>query len=312
MAAWASKATVFYLHAFYFDFFFFFGFLGGAEISQQIFLQYLLKKRKKPLDSFHSCFPIGCLILTEEKMISIENHDHDELFQFLGVLPQQQNMALQSGLLTLQMPKTEPTQLKTSRKRKSCQDQESPEEYLKKIIHRDVERQRRKEMATLHSSLRSLVPYEFVQKRSLSVTRKEKRSISDDMHGAVNYIKHLRGKVDELMKKRDELQKLMKCGCGSNCSSNGSCFSVNYEKTSVTVQSSITGMQVIIRTGLLKGLLLSKVFRVLNGEGMAVVSCTSTRATDGQIHAIECEIDAGKSPDQINLQKRLEDLVSEL
>lgn len=125
----------------------------------KFFLQDLAGE-KKALDPLHSLFPIECLIF--DKMISIEN-DLDDIFEFLGVLPQQQNMAMQSGLLTQQMPKTEPTKPKFSRKRKSCQDNGSPEECKKKIIHRDVERQRRKEMARLHSSLRSLVPYQFVQ-----------------------------------------------------------------------------------------------------------------------------------------------------
>ncbi|KAG5600491.1 hypothetical protein H5410_031861 [Solanum commersonii] len=59
---------------------------------------------------------------------------------------------------------------------------------LKKIMHRDLERQRRQGMSALHSSLTSLLSIHFV---------KGKRSVSDHMHEAVKYIKELQEDMNE-------------------------------------------------------------------------------------------------------------------
>lgn len=109
------------------------------------------------------------------------------------------------------------------------------------------------------------------------------------MHGTVNYIKHMNRKVDDLMNKRNELQKLMNLGCSAN-SCNGSDFSFDRHKTCVTVHNSTTGMQVILKTSSTKGYPLSKFLRALNGEGMAVINGISTRVNEGVIHVIESEV----------------------
>ncbi|PIN04874.1 hypothetical protein CDL12_22584 [Handroanthus impetiginosus] len=44
-------------------------------------------------------------------------------------------------------------------------DDQNSDSNLRKIVHRDIQRQRRKEMGTLYTPLRSLLPHEYVTYR---------------------------------------------------------------------------------------------------------------------------------------------------
>ncbi|XP_022732762.1 transcription factor bHLH36-like isoform X2 [Durio zibethinus] len=134
----------------------------------------------------------------------------------------------------------------------------------KKIIHRDIERQRRQEMATLYATLRSLLPSEYL---------KGKRSISDHMNEAVNYIKHLQKKILELSDKRDELKKSFHSYVSSSVPESLQ----NSSEDTVMVRPCLAGVEVVISTCLRQGLQLSSVLEVIVAEGLSVVTCISTK-----------------------------------
>ncbi|CAI8604581.1 unnamed protein product [Vicia faba] len=144
----------------------------------------------------------------------------------------------------------------------------------KKMIHKEVEKQRRQEMATLHDSLRSLLPLEFI---------KGKRSISDQMNTGVNYINHLKKNIKELTEKRDELKKLYNL---SSLKSHASCsFSIHKNNTTV-------GIEITTRE---EGVPLSKLLEQLQKEGLDVVSCFSTQVNGRLLHSMQCEVIDSKS-----------------
>ncbi|XP_022734970.1 transcription factor bHLH126-like [Durio zibethinus] len=175
----------------------------------------------------------------------------------------------------------------------------SNDDDKKKLMHRDIERQRRQEMATLYASLRTLLPLEYI---------KGKRAISDHMHGAVSYIKDLQNRIDELNAKRDELKKLSSSsGFDQGTSSNDSCPS------SAVVRQSFDGVEVLIRTGLgAQALTLSRVLELLLEEGLDVVSCISTRIDGGLIHTIQSEVSDLTCVDVPGLERKLNEEISSL
>lgn len=166
----------------------------------------------------------------------------------------------------------------------------------RKKKHREVERQRRQEMASLCASLRSKLPLEFI---------KGKRSTSDHMNEAVNYIKHLQAKIGELGFKRDELKSIHSLAAlGSPCS-NSSCL------TTFTVNSCCEIVEIVISQSIReKDFLLSTVLDLLLQQGLDVVSCFSSQAYDKIVHTIRCELAYGNgSFDLTHLKGELKELL---
>ncbi|MCE3216029.1 hypothetical protein HAX54_004497 [Datura stramonium] len=162
---------------------------------------------------------------------------------------------------------------------------------LKKAVHRNIERHRRKEMANLVTSLRSLIPIEFI---------KGKRSASDHMQVAVNYIKHLQKNIQELDNTRKNIKNItILDDQNNNC---------------VTVNKCEDGMEILINVNNShKGEIfsLSKVLRWLLHEGLNVVSCVNSNQDEWTLIRIQCQVsDISTGLTAIGLQKKLTDVIN--
>ncbi|XP_030533007.1 transcription factor bHLH36-like [Rhodamnia argentea] len=166
----------------------------------------------------------------------------------------------------------------------------------RKKKHREIERQRRQEMASLCTSLRSKLPLESI---------KGKRSMSDHMNEAVNYIKHLQAKIGELSVKRDDLKSIHSLTALGSPSSDLSC------STTFKVNLSTESMEIVISRSIgEKDLLLSTVLELLLQQGIDVVSCFSSRVNDRVGHTIHCELaDGDGSFDLTELEGELKGLL---
>lgn len=168
----------------------------------------------------------------------------------------------------------------------------------KKIVRRDVEKKRRQQMAILNASLRSELPLEMIQ---------GKRSVSDHINEAVNYIKHLNNKIEELSIKRNKLKRL----------SDLSVLSLENESSDrnlldrVILYPSWGAVEIIVISNVEEeALLLSKVLDILLEEGFSVVSCVSTKANERQIYTIQSEVNDSGCLDLPGLKRKLNDLIS--
>ncbi|PWA34988.1 achaete-scute transcription factor-related protein [Artemisia annua] len=145
------------------------------------------------------------------------------------------------------------------------------EQAQRKMLHREIERQRRQDMAKLHASLREILPIEFV---------KGNRSISDHMHQAVYYIKQTEENVKRLGMRRDQLK--------NSLDTEGSLM--NHLLNTVSVNYSNGGVEILINSCTIEeGFHLSRVVKALVDESLNVTSCTSTKVNDRFLHSIQSE-----------------------
>ncbi|KAK6275634.1 hypothetical protein POUND7_005343 [Theobroma cacao] len=171
----------------------------------------------------------------------------------------------------------------------------------KKIMRKEIERQRRQQMAKLYGKLRSLLPLESIQ---------GKRAVSDHMNEAVNYIKYLKKKIQELSVKRDKLKKLSNLSAfdqGSASSSDNSSL-INC----VAVHPYRGGVEIVINSGFGdESWHLSAMIQAIRAEELDVVHCISSQTNEGFLHTIQSEVsDPAHRLDLPGLQSKLNDLIS--
>ncbi|KVI10058.1 transcription factor bHLH36-like [Cynara cardunculus var. scolymus] len=255
-------------------------------------------------------------------MFSSFEHSREVSFQIPSTTQQQQDHhnRLTSVTALRRLPtgpfddhKLVPSQQKPGRKR-SCNNLQQQDHHLvvdcddenekkkKRLEHREIERRRRQEMANLCSSLRSLLPLDFIKGR---------RSTSEHMNQVVNYIKHLEENIKGLETTRDELKKT----CPHVTDSSSVLPNKNIENetsgrhgpNTVTVGCSHGGVEILIKS--CTGFPISRVVKALVQEGLNVISCNSTKVNERFIHSIHSEVSDEICIQVSILQKKLVELV---
>ncbi|XP_057476763.1 transcription factor bHLH36-like [Actinidia eriantha] len=161
----------------------------------------------------------------------------------------------------------------------ACSDPSANDNVNKKIVHRETERQRRKQQATLFASLRSLLPIEYI---------KGKRSITDQISEAARYIKHLNKNIKEMNAKREKLKRLSSSSSVNNNIGNSKTCSKKY---CFTISQSMGQVEVTFSSGFdNENLQLSRVLELVIEEGLDVVSCVSTKVDGSLLHAIQSKV----------------------
>ncbi|CAH1438935.1 unnamed protein product [Lactuca virosa] len=192
-----------------------------------------------------------------------------------------------------QSPSSKPNSVTTDGGEGDCKD----EHTQRKLVHREIERQRRQDMAKLYASLRGLLPLEFV---------KGKRSTSDHMHQAVNYIKHMQESIKVLSVKRDRLKKDVETSVpGPMMNSNEKNVTHPFRNT-VSISSCKGGIQILINSGSTEGgVPLSAVLKAITEEGLNIITCTSTKVNERLLLSIQSEANDQVLTDLSMLQQRL-------
>ncbi|XP_059315586.1 transcription factor bHLH126-like [Lycium ferocissimum] len=196
--------------------------------------------------------------------------------------------------------RSDEVQMKDQNKRR-MQPIQSPSldqnKLIRRIAHRDIERQRRQEMANLYASLRSHLPLQYI---------KGKRPVSEHMEQALNYIQHLKNNIKELETRRDKMKILDNSSNEDNENIGQKCNLAEYVK----VNKCEDGVEILIKNKFAKeGLQLSRVLEELMNRKLNVVTCVSTKVDETILHKIQVEVTDFTCMDVSSLEQKLAELL---
>lgn len=115
-----------------------------------------------------------------------------------------------------------------------------------------------------------------------------KRSMSDHMNEAVNYISQLQNKIKELGAKRDELKKTNSIALDPAESGTSSTVCPT---TFVMVRPCLGGVEIMVNSSFAEeGLPLSSVLQALLEEGLVVDRCVCTKVNERLIYTVQSQV----------------------
>ncbi|KFK43521.1 hypothetical protein AALP_AA1G136200 [Arabis alpina] len=177
----------------------------------------------------------------------------------------------------------------------------------KRAKHREIEKHRRQEVTSLFGKLRYMLPSHYI---------KGKRSSSDHVLEAVNYIIGLQKKIKEMREKRDRIKRdithptstrecfIRLLSPSPSLSSNCSC--VGDKHIDVKVRTCLVGIEIVASCCFRNEYCLSRVLQLLDQEQcLNVVSCISTRLDQRFMHTIVSEVEEEKEVDFSELQEKI-------
>jgi len=147
-----------------------------------------------------------------------------------------------------------------------------------------IERQRRKEMKVFFSRLRSLLPEENLR---------GKRTVSEQVLEAVNYVCHLKRKIEDLSAQREKTKvnsdQNAKVSFENFCCKTPPFGGSDREYPAVKINSVGSGVQIWTNT-LEDEIVYSDILLALEEGGLEVVSAASSAINNRVYHTIHCKV----------------------